>query len=185
MQSEPLSKIVSAAEIAQRIQTLSNDVLGLAADLVAALDVRPELTRELVQLGVNRGLIDRLEKLGRRQIDARLVFATSPGALRLLPLPLSEQELALRDGVEVLDADEVTTRNIPVNELTAKQAKQVFADGRQRTLAEQRTYIRDKRKPVVPVDSVTAYRVERGRVVVLRPGCFSRQTILQWLTEMN
>ena len=178
------TKIPSAQEIAARIRNIGTSLLEVAHDLVAAIDARPELVKELADAGVNRELLNRLEKLGRGQIHPSLVFNTTSGGTKLLALPLSEQTHVLENGVEILDADETSTRLIPVNELTGEQSRQVFQSGKMRTLAEQRTWLRDRKNKLKPVDADATYRVFSDHVVVLKPGKFTKKLLLQWLTEM-
>jgi len=171
--------------LAQRIKNVSNDLLGIAHDLVLALDAKPELADELEEVGVNRELIRRLERLGRGQIHPQLVFSTTPGAEKLLTVPLSEQSRALESGLEIMDDDETTSRNIPINELSSAQAQQAISRGRIRTLAEQRTWIRDKKKKVSPVSAKEDFRICSDHVITTRPGKWPKRLILQWLMEMS
>ena len=176
-----LVKMPSAAELAGRIKNVGQDLLGIAADLVVALDEKPELANELIEHGVNRELIRRLEGLGRGSIHPELVFSTSPGAIRLLKLPLSEQQQALNQGTEVLDDDETTTRIIPVSELTREQAKQAIG----KSLTEQRTTIRKRKSKLAPVNGTEDYRIAKDHVITSRPGKWPKRLILQWLSEMG
>jgi hypothetical protein len=185
MSNNELSKIHSAQELCDRISRITEDVLGVARDLAAALDLRPELMNEMCQLGADRGVLRRLERLGRGQIHSRLVFADFPGVRKLMDVPLSEQTIALDKGVEVLDADEATTRNIPVEQLSREQTQQVFGDGEIRTIAQQRTWLRKKKAAIAPIERDTDYRVFKDRVVTSSPGTWTKQLILQWLTEMG
>jgi len=182
-----LTKIPSAKDFAERITNIGANLLGLAHDLVAAIDTRPELVEELVEAGVNRELVNRLERLGRGQIHPQLVFNTSPGGKRLITLPLSEQNAVLNHGgVEILEPDEKSIRTIPLNELTAQQAGQAFHGGQRRSLAEQRSWLQvRKAKQLPPVDCTTGYKVTRDRVFITKPGGYSKKLILQWLTEMS
>jgi hypothetical protein len=183
--NQSLDKIPSAAELAQRIRNVSNDLLGIAHDLVAALDAKPELAQELEDAGVNRELVSRLERLGRGQIHPRLVFSTTPGAEKLLTVPLSEQARVLDAGVEVMEDDETTTRNIPIHELSPEQARQVFHRGQVRSLAEQRTYLRARKKKRGVAAPTEDFRVCSDHVITSRPGKWPKKLILQWLMEMN
>jgi hypothetical protein len=183
--AQSLTKIDSAATFADRIRKIGDDLIHVARDIAAALDVNPRLADELQALGINRGVVRRLERLGRGQIHPSLVFSTTPGGERLLSVPLSEQSLALQDGIEVLDPDEQSTRNIPVHELTAGQARQAITNGRIRTIAEQRTWIRDRKAIGAAALARTDYRIGKDFVVTTKPGKWSKQLILQWLTEMN
>ena len=183
--NQNLSKIVSAPEIAERIRNVSNDLLGIAHDLVAALDARPELSDELIEQGVNRELIRRLERLGRGQIHPKLVFATTPGAQKLLTVPLSEQTRALDEGVECLDDDETSSRKIATADMTQEQARLVFTHGRIRSLAEQRTWMRANKKRQTISTPDEGYRVCSDHVITTKPGRWPKKLILQWLMEMN
>lgn len=180
-----LSKIPAAQDFIDRIQAIGDNLLEVARDLAAAIDLDPGLPNEIQTLGMDRDIIRRFERLGRGQIHQSLVFTTTPGGSRLITVPLSEQTLAISGGVEVLDSDEETIRNIPVHELASSQASQVIARGHIRTIAEQRTWIRAKKKNSLPVDLTKDFRVGKDHVAILSPGKFSKQLILQWLTEMN
>lgn len=131
----------SAVEMAERIRKVGEDLLSIAHDIAEAVDHNSAYVDELVAEGIDRNLIFRLERFGRGQIHRSLVFSTSKGAERALRIPLSEQEKAIKEGVPVLEPDGEGSRLIPLHELTAKQAKQVFALHTMRTLAEQRTYL--------------------------------------------
>lgn len=176
---------MSATELAERIRNVSNDLLGIAHDLVMALDAKPELMDELDAAGVNRELVNRLERLGRGQIHPRLVFSTTPGAEKLLSVPLSEQSRALDNGIEVMEDDETTSRWIPVNEMTPAQARQVFHRGQIRSLAEQRTWLRSQKKKRGVAAPAEDYRICSDHVITSRPGKWPKKLILQWLMEMN
>lgn len=183
--NKSLGKPASAKEIAERISKISHDLLEVAEDLVTALDERPALAEELAGQGVNRELIRRLERLGRGQIHPRLVFATAPGALRLLTVPLSEQTQALELGIEVMDDDEEGVRKLPISDMSPKQARLAIGGGRIRSLAEQRTAIREEKKKVVHVERDVDYRVHRDHVATSKPGKWSKALIIQWLAEMG
>jgi hypothetical protein len=182
MRTEELTVIPSAAELAERIRNIGNGLLSVAADLVRAVDVRPETMDELIDSGVNRDLLRRLEKLGRGQISPRLVFAYGHEK-NLLALPLSSQERILDDGVEVLSPGG-DHRHIPVGQLSPAQCKQVFGPQGVRTLAEQRTWIDEQRaKTAAPIE--VDYQIHKDSVTILRPAKISRQLLVSWLAQMN
>jgi hypothetical protein len=178
-----LKKIFTPAEFAQRIRNITTDLLGVAADLVESLPSRPNLAREITALGINPKLLERLEKLGLKQLHPDLVLATSPGAIRLGDCVPSEQALLLKSGAEVLEGDDI--RNIPINEMTTAQANQFFVNGHTRTLAQQRSWLINKSKKTSPTDNSVNYSIHRDCVVIKKPGRFSKKLILQWLTEMS
>jgi hypothetical protein len=182
MSNEQLTVIPSAAELAERIRNIGNELLSVAADLVAAVDVRPETMEELMDLGVNRSLLYRLYKLGRGQISPRLVFATGREK-HLLALPRSEQERILDDGIAVLSPGG-DHRQIPVSQLSTAQCKQVFGPQGVRTLAEQRTWLDEHRaKTAAPID--VDYQIHKDSVTILRPAKISRQLLVSWLAQMT
>ena len=181
-----LAQIPSAAEFAERIRKVSDDLLDIARDLVVALDAKPELMDELIAAGVNRELVNRLERLGRGQIHPRLVFSTTVGAVKLLALPLSAQTRALDNGIEVMEDDESTQRIIPVNEMTPAQARQAFNRGHIRSLQEQRTWLRaQKKKRGATAPTSADYRIYSDHVATYRPGRWPKKLLLQWLSEMK
>ena len=158
--------------------------MAYAKSIALAFDARPELAAEMADMGMNRELIRRLELLGRKQIDERLLFETSCGGRKLIGLSITEQGQALSNGIEVLDMDEENTRNIPVRDLTPKQVTQVFHGANIRSIAEQRTFIRELKRnnaPIVHED----YRVQKDKVTTYRAGVWTKKMVLQWLTEMG
>lgn len=139
-----LTSIPSPAEMAERIRKVGDDLLGISRDLASALDSNPNYAEELASEGIDRELIFRLDRFGRGEIHKSLVFATSRGAKKVIKLPLPEQIRSI-SGVEVLEPDGESHRAIPLHELTAKQAQQVFGSDHIRTLAEQRTWLDSRR----------------------------------------
>lgn len=185
MESKHLNKISTAPQLADRIRKIGDDLLEVSRDLANALDFNPKLADELQEHGIDRGVIRRLERFGRGQIHESLVFSTTPGGIKLITVPLSEQVSVITNGVKVLDDDEIENRNIPVHELSNRQASQVFAGGKIRTLTEQRTWLRKQKRKMAPVQKDVDYKVGRDFVSTTRPGKWSKQLILSWLVEMN
>jgi hypothetical protein len=160
-----LTKIATGAELAARIKKIGTDLLELAADLVHAIDAKPEIINEMVEAGTNPELIRRLEALGRGQIDQRLVFATGRAHLKLMRCPLSEQKKVLEVGLEVLQPDLKDTRLIQLAELSDSQRKQVFARDHVRTSSEQRTWLEERGSaPNVVAIGKKPYRVMKGKI---------------------
>jgi hypothetical protein len=154
--------------------------------LAAFLDAHPTARHELVARRVlSSDMIRRIEMCGRDQIVEELIYATSIAERQLMKLPLSEQKLALDQGVEVLEYDEKNTRKIPVAALTPAQTKQVFASGTIRSLAEQRSIIQErKRRECRPVNVVAAYHIHRGTVVITQPLKMGIEEAAQMLNAM-
>lgn len=186
MKLEMPLKLPTAAEIADRISKIGDDLADVAHDIVAVLDVNPKFADELQEHGVPREFIRRLELFGRDQVDRRLVFADSPGARKLLNLPLSEQKVALDEGIEILEDDGQDKRVIPVHELTPKQAQQAFNGTGKRTPAQQRTWLKEQKAKAMPAASYGKdYRVFKDTVETKVPGRWPKSLILEWLSQMS
>ena len=179
-----LVEIMTAASLAARINQLGVDMVALAKDLVAAIDKNESFKEELADEGINRELIRRLERVGRNQIDERLILATGPGVRLLMSCPLSEQRQVLSNGIEVMENDEKTVRKIQFESLTFPQIQKVFAQGHTRDLGEQRTWIRNSRDEQPTVEPADEYKVFKDHVVTRKPGVWTKQIILGWLQQM-
>lgn len=160
-------------------------MIELAGAVVANLDVNPKFIDELVDKGADRDLFRRLERLGRGQLDKRLVLSGITAVKKLMSIPKSEQTKALNDGVEVLDWNEKDTRIIPASDLTGKQADQVFSSTGTRSIAEQRSWIREKKADKSPVKINEDYKVKRDSVVIHRQCEVPKSVVLQWLVAME
>ena len=180
-----LVKLLSAEEFSRRLTCVVDDMSALARDLVTAIDARPVIVDELIALGIQRDIISRFELFGRGLIHPKLFANESQVAKRLRRLPLSTQNRALEDGLEVLDDNETTMRLLPIEDLTPAQVKQVFAPDHVRSIAEQRTIIRTKKSKLGVAVPDKDYRVYKDRVDTFKPGVWSKQTILQWLQMMG
>lgn len=180
----PPARILTSSEFKKCLSNITGDLLGLAAEVALSLSAKPELKQEWLDDGINPDLISRLQKLGEGSLEPSLVFATSPGAVRLIALPRHDQTEFIKNGVEVLEPDGQNTRIIPVDQLTAKQAAQVFARGRARarTIAEQRSY-QNERAPKATAPPEAYIVTKKG---VKGPmGFLPRELILQWVAEMG
>lgn len=173
-------KLITAKEIRETLFSHATGILELAHRYVTALVVRPELRTECLELGLGRPSLDWLERVGRDQIHPKLIFARTPAEKLLAKLPLSEQENAIANGVEVLDDDEQTVRLIPVDDLTKEQAKLAIGN----SIAKQRTLLR-KLKEKLKVSPGVDYKVYRDHIITAKPMHITRQLLLQWLQEMN
>lgn len=186
MQSnQNLAKLLTVQDLQAALQRIAGDLTNLAQNFVRTIDAKPEFMRECSNAGVDAHFLWRLERMGRGQLHRELLFNAKPAADRLITLPLSEQTRALTDGVDVLDWDEQTIRRIPVNDLDQKQCKQVFQKGTIRSIAEQRTWLRDKKRKETPVEAEQDYRVTREQLVILRACKIPKRLLLQILMEME
>lgn len=180
-----LTTLPTAQQITDRLAGAQADLCVIARDIVQVINVNPKFTDELVKLGNNRLVIHALERLGRNQVHPQLVFATTPGGQRLAKLTLGEQVRILADGVEILEGDGEDIRLIHVHELSAAQAAQVFSRGIVRSLAQQRTWIRECKAKVIPKLPDTTIRHTREYTYIPGLGKVSRAQLLNWLANME
>lgn len=175
-------------EFVERFSGVVVDLTVLADDLVASIDGDRNYKKRLADLGVNAEVVDRLERLGRKQFDKRLVLSASPEVGRLKVLALSEQAQVLDEGYEVLDLDEQTVRRIPFGMLTSMQRIQVFKRDGVRTVAEQRSVIRERKAKVAPVQvagrDARDVRFKRGEVFIPGFRWVMKSEILGWLQQI-
>ena len=112
--------------------------------LVAQLEKNPRikdhLLRAMPQLDMES--LNRLEECGRKQIIPELVVSTAPAAARLRKCPLSDQQRYIAEPMEVYVEREGKPDKAlrSIFEMPPREAMQVFAGDRIRTLGEQRAW---------------------------------------------
>ena len=154
--------------MAGRIRAAGTEMGAIARDLVMLIDSTPGFAQQVIAAGVPEDVLVR------------------PGLKRLELQSCSTQDDVLAEGLEVLDYDESTTRKIPAKDLTDQQARQVFAGDHVRSLAEQRTWIREKkRKAPALVESAVPWHCYKDCVHVRVAGKYDRKTVLEWLNQMQ
>jgi hypothetical protein len=177
--------VPSADQLIQLIANLQENLLLVAKAIADAFAVCPERFKEMVDKGANRQLLLNLERVGRGA-NPKLAFASGKAERKLLDLPRAEQDAALETGVDVLEPDGINCRRIPISELSDKQIRQAFSKNRIRSLAEQRTWQNEHRDPVTPQSAPKTFKVHKDRVTILvAPFELTKQTMLQWLAEIN
>lgn len=139
---------------------------------------RPEIKKELVELGMPVGLLGRCERARLGALDFRLVSASGRPYVMLRDCVLSDQKQALEKGVEVWDQTAGDSRLIPIDQLSTKQVSQVFAEGRIRTIAEQRTWHSEQSVPAAN-ETQLPYFTRRGELVVTTPCRFIKRQLAQ------
>lgn len=183
--NQNLTRIATAEELYAGLTKLAEHVVAFADLYVASIDANPAIKDQLIEKGADSGLLLRLELLGRKQIDPRLVFATKPGAERLMLCSISDQRRVLDEGIEILDQDEQTTRRFDILQLDASQAKQAIRNREVKSLAEQRTWIRKLKSKVPKAVNPESYRIFKDFVITPHGEKISKKTVLQWLVEMS
>jgi len=117
--------------------------------------------------------LSQLESVGRRQMHPSLALTANPGLMRLRNLPYSDQERYLSEPLEVLVEadDDCDVLLVKVTDLSAEQAKQVFAADHVRGHGAQRAYLQDLKQKAALVKSAevleSPYRFH-GKKVELR-----------------
>lgn len=84
-----------------------------------------------------------LEKVGRNQLDGRIIGGAIPYVHRISVMSLSEQKRAIDGPLELLvkDGDKLSVK---IDTITPDQAQQIFAKDHIRTLSEQKTWLESK-----------------------------------------
>jgi len=155
---------------------------------VEVLDVDPGLQSSFEEAypGIPAAAWRRFEAVGRRRLHIKLLTAVT--CRQLERCAYEEQEKYVEGPVDVMlfggDVLKVEVKN-----LTAEQARQVFAKDHVRTMPEQRAYIEslktmDSIKRLRKEPTVLPYRVSRHRLVV-GDVAFTREDLLRILVEME
>jgi hypothetical protein len=115
-----------------------------------------------------------LEKIGRKQVNPRLLVSDFPAARVLERLPMSEQDKLLREPVDmmVVHDGKADVIKVAVQHMTRSQVKQVFARNYVRPLNEQRAFLEGQCKPSELVVSGMPYEINtRRHSVVFKANC--------------
>ena len=172
-------------------ELLQNNIKQFASRFAHAIEARPELRNELLDAGYSAEFLNRLENLGRGRMTPTLMFAGFPAARRLQSLPLSEQERALKHGVEVIGEDGSEPRMIPASDLTASQCRLAFSGDRIASLAEQRTKLQEitvaeRRKVTVSPDPIQIAKGPKGQkfLRIIQPVDLTPSQVSAWLARI-
>lgn len=176
-QKSSLTKLPSAVEFWRAFRDQNRASAQLYVQIIEA---RPDFRQESIEMGVSKSLLDAMERVGRDQWHERLLLAIGTQYNLLRKLPMSEQEKAINDGVEVLQADN-TTRTIPLDDLTPDQARQAIG----KSLAQQRTWLNDHAQPKgkrTP-DQIVIQKAKRQ--VIFHGHIITHAMLLQMLAEIG
>lgn len=127
----------------------------------------------------------RFERIGRGQLDKRLLFGGGKAQGYLQRLPISDQRNALSNGVEVL-----THRNdcliVKVEDLTVEQREQVFSQDSIRDIPAQKAFVEggSKKKKKETVDNIPDFEVVGKRLNVYRPCVITKRKLTAILKEI-
>ena len=143
--------------------------IKLASEIfVDCIDTDVKKSKKLKEmLGLSESTYISMEKIGRGQVDERLIFAGNNARRKLLSMPLSNQKQALDEGIEVL-VDNNDVLRVQVDNLNSNQLKQVFKGDHIRSIAEQKNYLCDRKKQLEYAAVIEKKRVEPPKRVIER-----------------
>lgn len=169
-----LSKVITSEieELKKHIAAGIESWIKAGQIVASAVDKDPRWIEKACEAdpSIPAEVLHRFEQIGRRQIVPSLLLNDSPGYKRLRRLPYAVQERFSREPVELLLSNGDTLQVDPQN-LTATQAKQVFAADRIRSLAEQRAILEQERaRRFVPsVNGEIPWKIVGKSLVVTGP----------------
>jgi len=172
------------AEIVELLKKGIESWLRAGELLCEELDAGTPLSELQEATGINPRVLEQLERIGRKQVMPQLLIADYPAARKVERLPYSEQERLTRESIPLLlpDGDII---NIEVHNATRGQARQIFASGHVRSLAEQKAYLKEN-APINIHEKIEAqYTISRGRVIFHTACEMTRQTMVRILAEME
>lgn len=138
---------------------------------------------------INAGVLGKFEQMGRGILHPNLLLSFTPGHEKLAKLPLSMQTRYLEEPIPLLVETENGTDVLLVKakDMTAEQARQVFASNRLRTEGEQKAWLIDRRsKEAKPVGgNVSAWRIKGGRVEFTAGATLSAGELATIITQLT
>lgn len=123
-----------------------------------------------------------LQNVGLRKMSPKLMVLTAPSSKYLAAAPLATQEDILENGIEVMVEDEgkFVKKRLTLPELSHKQCKILFSDGRINSLAKQKKLLAENtgwtRRP--------NYQVENGLLVVNKACSFTKAELKSILASL-
>lgn len=138
-----------AAKILKGVGAISTNLSEIAAVYVEGIDRDPLFRKYLEDelCSIPATFWRSLEKVGRNQLDGRILNGAVPFGNKLRLLPMSEQKSAIDQPIALLvgSGDKLLVK---IDAITADQAEQIFARDHIRNLEEQRSWIESKRSRV-------------------------------------
>ena len=153
-----------------------------------ALDSGAQAETIAEQAGLPLDIVFQFERIGRKQLVPELIVADFPAQRAMSKLPFSEQERLLgRDTISVCVIKEtgVETLQIPARNLSKAHVKQVFDEGRLRTVGEQRSWLeaRAAANAEPPRTNADPYVVRRDELIV-GGVTFTKKQLLRIVADM-
>lgn len=168
-------------------------IKAAAALVVEIVNENPDGKRQLLEKypQISMSFLNQLEAVGRGQLNPKLALTVNPGLVKLRKLPPSDQDRYLEEPLElVIEKDgEYDVLLVKAADMTADQAKQVFAEDHVRSHGAQRAYLEDLRQKAalanqtVPVKQV--YTIHRNGQVEINGVLFHRKDLLDILSKLG
>lgn len=140
--------------------------------------------------GVQRKLLGELEKMGRGLLLPSLMAEAFPATQYLARLPLSEQQRLLDGSIELVTVTDGghDLLVVAVRDLTDRQCRQVFAADEVRSAGAQRVWLESQATNVAlgraKDEAAITYKVQGGKLKVLKECEFSRRELAQILSQL-
>lgn len=175
-----ITPLPTAQDFFSRFQQIGADFIALAEDYLNAVQTRPLLRMELLEVGFSEEQLRKLEALARGQLHPKLMLVVGTQYRALARCPRSVQEQVIAGGVTVLEPDGKDTRIIPLDDLTPQQSRQVFRDGTILSITQQKTYLAQLTPKPAPADVL----IKKNKVIY-NGVTITKSQMLQWLAEMK
>ena len=187
-----------AVEITKALKTANDSILKASKLYVKCIDANKDNKIKLKNLvALPETVFSNMERIGRGQMDQRLLVTHNRAETKLLSMPLSQQKKALDDGIDVLMSNNAVLRVKPVN-LTPSQVKQVFASDHIRDKAEQKNYLEEQKKireyaaviepkkeeKQINKRPVKPFEIKAGKLIVNEAKTFDRKELFDILSKM-
>ena len=132
-------------QIAEGLARITANVQTIAEVYVAAIERAPAFRDHLIEQlpNIPAGFWRSLERVGRKQLDGRILGGSVPYGNKLRTLPLSEQQAAIDGSIGMLVRDGETLQ-VKLDSITPDQAEQLFARDHIRSLPEQRAWMESR-----------------------------------------
>jgi hypothetical protein len=173
------------------------DAAATAAELyVKTVDVFPESRQAFAEAvpAFRAAEWRMIEAIGRKTIQPKMLYGQRRDletADKIAHLPVADQKKIVDTGVKVLAADG-THIMATVERMTPLQKKMVLANGRVRTLSEQKAWLETEKikeaeavKKNHHISMLDDYVVERGVVKFLKPRSYTVAELLKIMMEMQ
>ncbi len=185
------TQITAAPNVQQFIIALkrvADEVENVAKMLVAMVDANPKIYDEIVKADprISHNLLGNLERVGRGQTYGALLFDSSPGARKLLALPISQQKELYEKPVSIVrwaNGKSIVEQK-SIQQLSRQEANLLIDDGdRVRSIEEQIKYVNPA--PAKVSHRAHRYEIKDGKLRVFPETEFTMTELEEIITRMK